>query len=90
MNTKKWTTKDGTKIRIKDMSDQHIVNTLRLIERMHKNAIEECPFPCFGGEMAQYYAEQEFDSFLSSDIEDIFPIYGDLYEEAQRRLTKTP
>lgn len=37
---RKWTTKDGTKISICDMSEEHIDNSMRLMERKAKAQIE--------------------------------------------------
>ena len=34
--SKIWTTKDGTKIPVRDMTDSHIQNTINLIKRMDK------------------------------------------------------
>jgi hypothetical protein len=78
MNTKKWTTKDGTKIRIKDMTDSHLLNTLRLLERTASLMIVECPCDgdkdwCFCGRNRHY------------EPEDLTPLYFDLKKEAVRR-----
>ena len=78
MNTKKWTCKDGTTIRIKDMTDSQLKNSIATLERRHEAAIENASSPLCGGDMAQYYAEMEFDNLMSSSVEDVFPIYADL------------
>lgn len=87
MNTKKWTTKDGQRIRIKDMEDSHLLNTIRFLERTweKRKASMLSDFPCFNGEMAQYYAEQEWDRLADTDIEEACPIYNDMVDEAERR-----
>lgn len=83
--TKKWTTRDGTRVRICDMTNEHLVNTIKLCRRAHERAKEEIPYPTFCGEMAQFYAEREYDSFLESGPEVAFPLYPDLLDEAYRR-----
>jgi hypothetical protein len=90
--TKIWTKKDGSKIRICDMTDSHLTNTIKMLER---NAREhECEalgcFPSFQGEMAQYYAELAWDSIAENGIDpnEITPLYDDLLLEKQRRNLK--
>lgn len=85
MNTKKWITKDGRKIRIKNMDDQHLRNTIKILERQLAYKKLTLPFPSFNGEMAQMCAEADFDRFLESDVGDHFPIYDDLVEELHKR-----
>jgi hypothetical protein len=85
MNTKKWKIKDGRKIRIKDMEDQHLINTIRMLNRQFELAKLNTPFPNFSGDMAQFYAEAEFDAFMDSTVEEYLPIYVDLEEELYRR-----
>jgi hypothetical protein len=84
MNTKKWTKKDGTKIRIKDMDNSHLVNTIKFLDRQ-QSEIQSCPYPSFQGEMAQMYAEAEYDALMRTETNDNFPIYIDLKNEAIRR-----
>ena len=85
--TKKWTQADGTKIRICDMSDTHVKNSIALLERHAKRAhrIEyaACASMSFNGEMAQ----DAQDSFLNhSSPEDFLPdIYHSLVDEQSRR-----
>lgn len=92
-NLKKWTKKDGTKIRIKDMTDTHLVNTVKMLIRkadIDRENTLMC-FPSFASEdsMASYYAEQEWDSlnwmtpFEYAKQE--YPIFNDLLDEVYRR-----
>jgi hypothetical protein len=90
---KLWTTKDGERIRICDMTDAHLLNAIRMCERAHKVAQLGMPYPMFQGEMASYYAEAEYYHFQASGPEASFPLYDDLCFEAQRRgieLPRTP
>lgn len=87
--TKMWKTKNGEKIRICDMSDSHLNNTIAMLERkaedLHNITLES--YPNFQGEMAQYYAEQEWEQVAKEgcDAADIYPIYSDLLDERMRR-----
>lgn len=83
--TKKWKKKDGTKIRICDMEDSHLLNAIKMLDKMADTAKLEIPYPNFNGEMAQWFAEQEYDRMLEATPEYFFPIYEDLYNEAERR-----
>lgn len=91
MNTKKWTMRDGTKIRIKDMGDGHLVNTIRMLKRYgalvkrHTEMIYLCG-PTPQGDMAEYAFNQEFDRVMDADPEEFAPdILEDLCAEADRR-----
>jgi hypothetical protein len=92
-NLKKWTQKDGTKIRIKDMSDRHLVNTVNMLIRkadMERRDALMC-YPTFASEdsMASFYAEQEWDvlnwmtPFEFAERE--WPIFNDLKAEIYKR-----
>lgn len=84
-NTKIWKTKDGRKIRIKDLDDGHLVNCIKMIERNVAWLQSIIPPPMFNGEMAQLYADREYDRMVESGPDYFFPIYDDLCEEATRR-----
>ena len=83
--TKKWTTKNGTKIRICDMGDSHLINSIKMLKRYAQCIQIEYPWPNFRGEMAQYYAEQEYDIITTSPPEKLIPILEDLMRDAERR-----
>ena len=57
MNT--WTTADGQTLEISKMTDSHVINTYNYLKRKLDEDVRD--FPCFQGEMAQYYAEAEYD-----------------------------
>lgn len=87
--TKKWTMKNGQKIRICDMADSHLLNTIAFCERNHREMQRLAPFPDFGGEMAQMYAERDWDRLQESGPEETHPLYLELHAEAERRGLKT-
>ena len=78
---KKWTMKGGKTIRIRDMENDHLLNTIRLLERMADN---EAGY-------AAAFAELDIgpDAYDwvndNSCTEDYFPIYDDMVAEAKRR-----
>lgn len=89
--TKVWTTKDGTRIRICDMTDDHLANAISFLERMAKKEfsgnqdLAEQARGFFGpNSMAAYQIEFSFD-----EEEDwtyyLPPIYDSLVRERVRR-----
>lgn len=88
MNTKVWTTKDGQRIRIKDMTDTHLMNTIKMMERKVEEEVADIPYPVFQGEMAQFYADQDYEAAIRMTPYDRFELYGDMIEEANRRGLK--
>ena len=85
---KTWTTKDGKVIPIKDMTDSHLLNSMRMLERQHLHITSTAMFPQLNGDIAQDMAEQAWFEAQDSAVDEIFPIYGDLWEEAfNRNLT---
>ena len=87
--TKKWTTSDSARIRICDMTDDHLLNTIAWCQREHRKA-QDIPYPSFSGEEAQYQAERDYESFMASEPDRSFPLYEDLCEEAYRRKLTLP
>jgi hypothetical protein len=89
--TKKWTTIDGRKARMCDMTDSHLLNAIAICQRMHRAVQLDTPYPSLNGEMAQFYAEQDWSSLQdSNDPSDSFPLYDDLCLEARRRRLTLP
>jgi hypothetical protein len=81
-----WTTRDGTTVRITDMPDTHLMNTIRLIERGHARAIGFyllSPGP--QGEMAKDAFDQEFDDLDEGGPAAFNEKYDPLTEEADKR-----
>lgn len=85
---KVWTTKDGRRIPLHEMTDDHVLNAMRFLARAHRRYVDSIVF--FGipeaiGEMARVAAEQEVTDAMDSAVDDLYPIYADLVLEATRR-----
>ena len=82
---KQWTCRDGAKVRICDMSDQHLINTIRLLQRLHQ--AELAAMYAFSGtltgEQATYHAEAMIDQMEHEDC--AHPLYEDMVQDAERR-----
>lgn len=70
-----WTTKDGRKINIKDMSDDHLRNAVAMLRRQGFVGADEYALAIgsafsMSGEMAQYYAEQSVADMMPSQCLD--------------------
>ncbi len=85
-----WKTKDGRLIKIKDMTDRHLINIIKFLEKrtqfLNSRALQyysTCMQP--SGEMAQMAFEQEAEAQISAEPSDRYSIYIFLIEEAIRR-----
>ena len=91
--TKKWTTKDGTKIRICDMSDNHLKNTINLLQHNFDSYIERAIVNGYNilttiqGEMAEFEIDNELNRLENGFycIEDEISIYNNLILDLERR-----
>lgn len=96
--TKKWTQKNGKKIRICDMTDSHLVNTIRMLDRVEDSSYERALSNAYGalafmrGEMAIASIESEIQHMEEDWDGDIeaphHPLYNDLMLEVERRGLK--
>jgi len=90
--TKQWTTKTGRKIRICDMTNIHLLNTVRMLKRnaraYYENALASgySLLSSLQGEMAQDHLESKL---MSLESDDLLPdIYWNLLDECERRGIK--
>jgi hypothetical protein len=81
-----WICKDGTQVRIEEMTDAHLMNAIKLLERFYACTVGGYMLgPEPRGEMAQDAFEQEFDALCEAGPEALAPQYDVLVEEAERR-----
>lgn len=62
-----WTTRDGRRIPISQMSDRHVMNTYKMLIRVGMP-----DYPSFQGEMAQMMAEDEWERASSEYQETVY------------------
>ena len=88
--SKIWKTRGGKKIPISEMTDSHLLNTIRFLQRAHQEAIS-AGYDVLGmlhGEMAVESVEQELHRLQEDGPASIAPLYEDLVREALRRRLK--
>lgn len=91
--TSQWTTRDGRVIRVCDMDDTHLANTIRYLERTQVARREHEIHVCMGalstlhGEMAIDCAERELDGLMDDfNVDAGLPnIYFEMCDEAEER-----
>jgi len=83
-----WTTKEGEKIRLIDLKDDHLINIIKMLERNHNFGLRDLSMPSFGGEMAQMDAESRYFALMKHEPWSIYPIYDALHKELSDRGLK--
>ena len=85
---KVWRTKDGRRIPLREMTDDHVMHAMGHLRRAHLRYITSLVYlgiPDDIGELAREAAEEERAEALESKVDDLFPIFDDLMTEAIRR-----
>lgn len=88
--TTKWTCKDGTRVRICDMSDTHLLNTIRMLRRADRAELNSAYSVemTLQGEIAQDCIARDIRDMEENPLEDRLPIYDLLTRDAERRKLK--
>jgi hypothetical protein len=90
-----WITREGVELRVVDMEDRHLVNTIHFIERVWRRRTIDDAMDAFsydGGDMAMvtsdgagFDALEMADRMEPEDIADDFPVYPAMLDEAKKR-----
>lgn len=98
MNQHQWKQKDKTIIKIKDMDDNHLKNTIKMLQRKGQKMLDEeisAAYSClstFNGEMAIMTCEQDITKMEGMDGSDIMryehPQYNNMIKELEKRGLK--
>lgn len=85
--TAKWTTRDGRRIRICDLEDQHLLNIIGMLEDRHRELVRQGVFTAslLRGEMALDTVENATEQAEEEGPSYFFPLYDALVEEASCR-----
>jgi hypothetical protein len=88
-----WQMQDGKKVRVCDMTDKHLLNTIRYIERnvdrIRWDAVHQ-GYLCLSGMQGEEAINSIEDAIASlesdeAEIGEFCPIYDDMVAEAERR-----
>jgi len=89
-----WETQDGRRLAIEDMTDRHLVNTIKMLERAFETSRQYVdlyeyteffppdPFGSNGWETGEVDLAREQEK---RPVKDIYPIYEDLHYEAKNK-----
>ena len=98
MSDKVWTTKDGKKIKIKDLTDSHLVNIVNLLHRTaEKHLLQEITAAysisaTLNGEMAQLCCDNDIVNMENMDLSEWLSYnvacYDNLIKEVEKRKLK--
>ena len=81
-----WVTKDGQPIHVKDMTDSHLVNTIRFLKRSSLNELYS--LSCMiQGEQASYMIDNMIATYEDDEVSSYYnsPIYNTMIDEACKR-----
>jgi len=80
---KTWTTKEGETIKIKDMTDGHLMNTIRYIKRKAKEGLKVVY--CYGYDSEHDYQTGDVDILYGKEAIEHIREYKYLRKEAKSR-----
>ena len=85
--TKIWVTKDKKKVRVCNMSDKHLLNTIKYLENKAQDTADNISYPSFYGEIAQDISEDIYEKIQQNPVGYFLDdsIYNDLLTEKNKR-----